>query len=74
MEEGAKINLPHFEFTQDKNGGWDYKTLIPQPKHKSVHGEKPQFPVVEELEEHYSRELQRHLDHAMSDVRRYLNV
>lgn len=69
-----KIDLPHFEFTIGKDGEWTYKTKLPVLKHKPVHGEKPQFPVVEVLEEKYEQDLKKHLDLAVKDVRRYLNV
>lgn len=68
-----KISLPHFEFILDEQGNWlsKAKSLL---RFKTVHAERPPFPLVEELEAKYEREFASALKHGMDDVRRYLHV
>lgn len=74
MTDPNKISTDFFEFTyNEESSEWLYKAL-PIKAIKIAHGEKPHYKVVEELEEHYSNELEQCLANALKDIVRYLNV
>ncbi len=67
-----EIKLNNFIFTQSEKGDWLYKAVPFKPKVNDK--ERPQFTVVEDIENNYKEEFDRLLAHAVKDIARYLYV